>query len=121
MSSPPEFDLVDMRKTILHALTCASSSSSAFLVVFILPAWEDLPWRIHFILHHPNLTILAHLSANQLKFFPAHKQLDNDLNIPAIKPSDWSVDLIIIANEEERQAFLHHDRLHRILIIPGLQ
>jgi ribonuclease HI len=88
--------------------------------VLILPAWEDSPWRTHAILQHPNLTTLAHLPANQLKFIPSHKQLDKDLNLSTLRPADWPVDLIIIANEEGRQAYLHLDRLQNILI-PGLQ
>jgi len=51
---------------------------------------------------------------------PSHKQLDKDLNLSHLRPADWPVDLIIIANEEGRQAYLHHDRLQNILI-PGLQ
>ena len=39
----PEYELADMRKTILHALACATSSANPFLVVLILPAWEDSP------------------------------------------------------------------------------
>ena len=109
-----------MRKTILHALACATAVANPFLVVLILPAWEDSPWRTHAILQHPNLTTLAHLPANQLKFIPSHKQLDKDLNLSTLRPADWPVDLIIIANEEGRQAYLHLDRLQNI-IIPGLQ
>jgi hypothetical protein len=109
-----------MRKTILHALSCATSSTNPFLVVLILPAWEELPWRTHAILQHPNLTTLAHLPANQLKFIPSHKQLDKDLNLSTLRPANWPIDLSIIENEEGRQAYLHHDRLQNILI-PGLQ
>jgi hypothetical protein len=116
----PEYEPSDMRKTILHALACATSFTNPFLVVLILPAWEDSPWRTHAILQHPNLTTLAHLPANQLKFIPSHKQLDKELNLSTLRPADWPVDLIIIANEEGRQAYLHHDRLQNILI-PGLQ
>jgi hypothetical protein len=39
----PKYEPTDMRKTILHALACATSSSNPFLVVLILPAWEDSP------------------------------------------------------------------------------
>ncbi len=46
----PEYEAADMRKTILHALDCATSSENPFLDVLILPAWEDSPWRTHDIL-----------------------------------------------------------------------
>jgi len=96
----PDCELAGMRKTLLHALACVTSFSNPFLVVMILPAWEDPPWRTLSILHHPNLTTLAHLSANQLKFIPSHKQLDKDLNLSTLKPAEGLVDLIIVANEE---------------------
>jgi len=115
-----EYEPSDMRKPLLHALACATSVAKPFMVVLILPAWEDSPWRTHAILQHPNLTTLAHLPANQLKFIPSHIQLDKDLNISTLRPAVWPVDLIIIANEEGRQAYLHHDRLQNILI-SGLQ
>ena len=86
----PEHEPADMRKTILHAIACATSSANAFLVVLILPAWEDSPWRTHAILQHPNLTTLAHLPANQLKFTPSHKQLYKDLNLTTLKPANFA-------------------------------
>jgi hypothetical protein len=60
----PEYEPADMRKTILHTLACATSSTNPFLVVLILPAWEGSPWRTHAILQHLNLTTLAHLPVN---------------------------------------------------------
>ncbi len=105
----PEYEPADMRKTILHALACTTSSANLFLVVLILPAWENSPWSTHAILQHPNITTLAHLPANQLKFIPSHKQLDKDLNLSPLRPADWPVDLIIVANEERRQAYLLDD------------
>jgi hypothetical protein len=83
----PEYEPVDMRKTILPALACATLSTNPFLVVLILLAWEDSPWRTHAILQHPNLTTLAHLPTNQLKFIPSHKQLDKDLNLSTLRPA----------------------------------
>jgi hypothetical protein len=80
----PEYEPADMRKTILHAFACATSSAKPFLGVLILPAWEDSPWNTHAILHHPNQTTLAHLPANQLKFIPSHKQFDKYLNLSTL-------------------------------------
>ncbi len=40
----PEYEPVDMRKKILHALACATSSENPFCVVLILPTWEYSPW-----------------------------------------------------------------------------
>jgi hypothetical protein len=41
----PEYEPEDMRKAVLHALAFSTISLSPLLVVFILPAWEDSPWR----------------------------------------------------------------------------
>ena len=108
-----------MRKAVLHAIASSTSSPSPLLVVFILPAWEDSPWRTQSILSHPNTTILVHIQANQLKFVQTHKQLDADLDTSLLRPADWPVEVVMVANEEGRQAYLHHDRLQHILI-PGI-
>jgi hypothetical protein len=116
----PEYEPVDMRKTVLHALACATSSANPFLVILILLAWEDSTWRTHALLQHPNLTTLTHLPTNQLKLISSHIKIDKDLNLFTLRLADWPVYLVIIANEEGRQTYLHHDRLQNIRI-PGLQ
>ncbi len=62
-----------------------------------------------------------HLQANQLKFVPTHKQLDADFYISLLRPADWKVDIVIVANESGRQSYLHHDSLRHILIQGILQ
>ena len=117
----PEYEPQDMRKAVLHALASSTVSPSPLLVVFILPAWEDSPWRTQAILTHPNTTILAHIPANQFKLVPTHKQLDADLDITLLKPATWPVDFVIIANEAGRQAYLDCDNLQHILVLGILQ
>jgi hypothetical protein len=95
-----EYEPVDMRNTILHALACTTSSLNPFIVVLILPAWEDSPRRTRSILQHPNLTTLAHFPANHLTLITTHKQLYKKLKLSIRRPADWPVDLIIVANEE---------------------
>jgi hypothetical protein len=84
----PEYEPEDMRKAVLHALASSTISPSPLLVVFVLPAWEDSPWITQSVLTHLNTTILIHLQANQLKFIPTHKQLDNNLDISLLRPAD---------------------------------
>jgi hypothetical protein len=115
----PEYEPEDTRKAVRHAIACSIASPSPLIVVFILPAWEDSPWRTQSILSHPNLPIIANLQAHQLKFVPTHKQLDADLDITRLRHADWLVDVVMVANEEGRQAYLHYDRLQHILI-PGI-
>jgi hypothetical protein len=43
---------------------------------------------------------LVHLSPNQLKFVPANKHLNNNLNIPLLRTSDCPIDVVNAANEE---------------------
>ena len=40
----PEYDPGDMRKAILHALAPSTNITTPFLVVMVLPVWEDTPW-----------------------------------------------------------------------------
>jgi hypothetical protein len=115
----PEYEPEDMRKAVLHAISSTTSSPCPLLVIFILPAWENSPWRTQSILSHPNTTILIHLQANQLKFVPTHKQLDAHLDISRLRPADWPVDIVMVANKAGHQAYLNQDRLQHILI-PGI-
>jgi len=80
-------------------------------VVPTLLASEDSPLRTHAILQQPNITTLAHLPTSQLKFIPAHKKLDKNLNLSTLRLADWPVDLIIVAIEEGQHAYLNHGHL----------
>jgi len=40
----PEYDPGDMKKAILHALASSTNITTPFLVVLVLPVWEDTPW-----------------------------------------------------------------------------
>ncbi len=117
----PEYELEYMCKAVLHALASSTISPSPLLVIFILPACEDSQLRTQSILSHPNTIILAHIQANELKFVPTHKQLDADLDILLLRPADWLVDLVIVANEAGHQSYLHHDSLQHILVPGTLQ
>ncbi len=39
----PEYDPGDMTKAILHALASSTDTTTPFLVVMVLPVWEDTP------------------------------------------------------------------------------
>jgi hypothetical protein len=39
----PEYEPEDMLKTVLHALASSEYMDTPFLVVLILPAWDDTP------------------------------------------------------------------------------
>jgi hypothetical protein len=39
----PEYEPEDMLKAVLHAFSSSDSQDTPFLVVLILPIWEDIP------------------------------------------------------------------------------
>ena len=107
------------QKAVLHALACSTATESPLLVVMILPAWEDSPWRANSILSHPNLTTPVQLKPNKLKFIPASEQLDTNLDMTLLREADHPTDVIVIANTERRKSYLHTVHIHHILI-PGI-
>ena len=42
-TAKPEYDPGDMKKAILHALASSTDTTTPFLVVLVLPVWEDTP------------------------------------------------------------------------------
>ena len=59
----PEYDPGDMRKAILHVLASSTDTTTTFLVVMVLPVWEDTPWYSAAIRIHHNLETLIHIPA----------------------------------------------------------
>jgi hypothetical protein len=57
----PECDPGDMRKAILHALASSTDTTTPFLVILVLPIWENTPWYSAVIRSHPNLEILIQI------------------------------------------------------------
>jgi hypothetical protein len=98
----PDFEPEDLRKAVLSALACSTTTNSPFLVVLILPAWEDSPWITHSILSHLSLTTLAHLNPNQLNLVPPHKQLDDIAIITLSRATECPIDIIISQMLKER-------------------
>jgi hypothetical protein len=40
----PEYELEDMLKEVLHALASSEFTETPFMVVLILPVWDDMSW-----------------------------------------------------------------------------
>ncbi len=102
-----------MRKAVLHALASSTDSPTPFLVVLVLPVWEDTPWNAASIRGHPNMSTLVRIPAGHMRFVPAHKQTDGDPT--ALTPARWPVELVIISNEAGRNLFLDETRIYGVL------
>ena len=61
---------------------------------------------------HVNMTTLLNIPAGDMHFVPAHKQADEAA--VALSPAKWPVELVLIANYKEREAFINHDKINRI-------
>ena len=97
---------------VLHALSSSEAQDTPFLVVLILPIWEDTPWNSAAIRDHHNMSTLIRIPAEHMRFVPAHKQSDE--TNPVLSPAKWPVKLVLIANGKGRETFVCHNRIQQI-------
>ena len=107
----PEYIAEDMRKAVRHALESATYDPP-FLCLFILPRWDDTPWRSADIMAHEHIEILASLPNHQMRFAPANVDPTNPL--PPLPPARWPVDFVIVANTAGRTNWLNIHKLQTI-------
>ena len=72
----PEYEPKDMRKAVLHALVSLELPNTPFLVVLILPVWEDTPWNSAAIRGQHNMSTLIRIPAGHMRFVLAYKESD---------------------------------------------
>jgi hypothetical protein len=102
-----------MRKAILHALASSTYTTTPFLMVMVIPVWEDTPWYSAAIRSQINLETLIQTPAGHMRFVRAHKQTDSDTtSLPLAK---WPVELVLISSEERRNQFVNMYRINQIL------
>jgi hypothetical protein len=65
-----------MLKAVLHALSSLETQDNPFLVVLILPVWEDTPWNSAAFRGRHNMSTLIRIPAGLMRFVPADKQSD---------------------------------------------
>ena len=65
-----------MLKAVLQALSSSEVQDTPFLVVVILPVWEDTPCNSAAIRGHHSMSTLIWIPAGHMRFVPAHKQSD---------------------------------------------
>ena len=109
----PEYEPEDMLQAVLQALSSSEHSDAPFLVVMILPVWDDSPWTSAAIRGHSNMSTLIRIPTGHMRFIPAHKQSD-DVSM-ALTPAKWPVELVLIANDKGREAYLNNNRIRTIL------
>ena len=81
----PEYGPEDMLRAVLHALSSSEVQDTPFLVVLILPVWDDTPWNSAAIRGHHNLSTLIWIPAGYMRFVSAHKQ--SDKANPSLSPA----------------------------------
>ena len=102
-----------MLKAVLQALASSEHTKTPFLVVMVLPIWDDSPWTSEAIRGHHNISTLIQIPSGHIRFGPAHKQA-NDESME-LKPAKWHVELVFIANAMGREAYLSNHRIQTIL------
>jgi hypothetical protein len=73
----PEYEPEDMMKVALHALASSKHTDAPFLVVVVLPVWDDSPWTSKAIRGHTSMSTLIRIPVEHMRFVPAHKQADD--------------------------------------------
>ncbi len=98
---------------VLHALASSEHADTPFLVVLVLPVWDDSPWTSNAIRGHNNMSTLIRIPAGHMRFVSANKQA-GDASME-LKQAKWPVELVRIANDMGREAYLSTNRIQTIL------
>jgi hypothetical protein len=114
----PEYEPEDMLKAVLQALASSKHINAPFLVIMVLPIWDDSPWTSKAIKGHINMFTLIRIPTGHMRFVPAHKQAD-DASME-LTPAKWPVELVLIANDLGRDAYLENNRV-RTILVPAIQ
>jgi hypothetical protein len=72
----PEHKPEDMLKAVMQSLTSFECTYTLFMVVIILPVWDDTPWISTKIRGHGNMSTLIHIPTGHMRFVTAHKPSD---------------------------------------------
>ena len=107
-----EYEPEDKLKAVLHALVSSETSATPFLIVLVLPIFDDTPWNSASIRGHVNMTTLIRIPTGHMRSVPAYRQSDDvTAALPTVK---WPVELSLISNEAGRERYLDQSRIHRI-------
>ena len=104
----------DMHTAALHAIESARHSETPFLCFLALPSWERASWKSEDILYCQDIEILLRLWKGHLKLVPPEESLE--LPNPKLQPTDWPLDMVIVANAEGRSKWLSATALQEALV-----
>ncbi len=90
----------------MYAIDSSECTETPFLVVLILPLWDDTPWSLAAIKGNGNMSTLIQIPVGHIRFVPAHKESDEAT--PDLSHAKWPVELVLISNEKGREAILCH-------------
>jgi hypothetical protein len=62
----PDYEPKNMPKAVLHALASSECNETPFLIVLILPIWDDTPWNSTSVRGHMTMTTLVHIPAGHI-------------------------------------------------------
>ena len=105
----------DMHRAVSHAVASAGHSDTPFLCFLALPSWERASWKSEDVLGSQDIQILLRLSKGHLKLVPPEESLELT-NPNKLRPTDWPLDLVVVANEGGRSKWLSAAALQEALV-----
>ena len=105
----------DMHRAVSHAVASAGHSDTPFLCFLALPSWERASWKSEDVLGSQDIQILLRLSKGHLKLVPPEESLEVT-NPNKLRPTDWPLDLVVVANEGGRSKWLSAAALQEALV-----
>ena len=89
-------------KAVLQTLASSEYTDATFLVVMVLPVWDDLPWTSKAIRGHNNMSTLTKFLVDTCVLCPLTKQTDDES--VELKPANWPIVFVLKANAMGREA-----------------
>jgi len=99
----PEYKPEDMLKAFLHALASSESNETPFLVVLVLPIWDDTPLNFASIRGHISISTLIRIPTIHMRFVPTHRQSDDTM--ATLLAAKLPMEMVLISHEAGREQY----------------